>query len=117
MRRFLIILVLAWLPIQTSWAALSVYCGHETAPVAKVHTGHHEHQHQHVDVKADTDSASADVNGTHPDCAVCHAAASITAQGAAGWDGGASGAAPTPGAINAPASPPGQPERPKWLPA
>ena len=115
MRRFLIILVLAWLPIQTSWAALSVYCGHETAVAAKAHTGHHEHQHE--DARADTGSAGAEAGGAHSDCAVCHAAASITAHGAAGWDGGASGAAPTPGAINAPAPPPGQPERPKWLPA
>ena len=115
MRRFLIILVLAWLPIQTSWAALSVYCGHETAVAAKAHTGHHEHQHE--DARADSGSAGADAGGAHSDCAVCHAAASITAQGAAGWDGGANGAAPTPGAINAPAPPPGQPERPKWLPA
>lgn len=44
-RRIVFILLLAILPVQFSWAAVSAYCRHETGAAAK-HFGHHEHQHQ-----------------------------------------------------------------------
>jgi hypothetical protein len=44
MRRWLAILMLALLPLQFGWAAVAVYCGHESDPQAQ-HLGHHEHQH------------------------------------------------------------------------
>ncbi len=43
-RRFLVIVLLALLPLQFSWAAVASYCGHET-PAQAAHFGHHDHQH------------------------------------------------------------------------
>lgn len=45
MRRWLSILLLAFLPFQFSWAAVTTYCEHESG-VRSRHFGHHEHQHQ-----------------------------------------------------------------------
>jgi len=71
MRRWLSILLLVFLPLQFSWAAVGVYCQHETGAAAK-HFGHHDHQHKadasHGD-KADPKAAG----GIDNDCGVCHA--------------------------------------------
>ena len=73
MRRWLAILMLALLPLQFSWAAVAVYCGHESDPQAQ-HLGHHEHQHT-GQATADHDSAPADQSapaGFDFDCGHCH---------------------------------------------
>lgn len=44
MRRWLAIILLAFLPIQLSWAAVASYCEHETTTETS-HLGHHEHKH------------------------------------------------------------------------
>jgi hypothetical protein len=71
MRKWLAILLLVFMPLQLTWAAMELYCQHESGAAAK-HFGHHDHQHKTVD---DTD-ASPDLNkyaGGDPDCAACHA--------------------------------------------
>lgn len=71
MRRWSIILLLALLPLQLSWAAVSTYCQHETDAAAQ-HFGHHEHQH-HADKKAEDDTSTKTLGAVDADCPVCHA--------------------------------------------
>ena len=124
-RRLLIVLLLAWLPVQSVWAALSVYCGHESAPATRTHetggheaagdadapqshAGHHEHQH-------DDDAHPPGAGGTaHPDCAVCHAAAALPARDLAAGATHAHGALPPFAVISLPAPPARAPDRPNW---
>jgi hypothetical protein len=42
MRRLIAIFVLAFLPLQWSYAAVASYCEHEQAPKGQQHLGHHE---------------------------------------------------------------------------
>jgi len=73
MRHWLAIFILALLPLQFSWAAVAVYCGHEAGQHAE-HLGHHEHQHPDQ-TKADQDSAPADHKAPASfdfDCGHCH---------------------------------------------
>ena len=76
MQRWLAILLLVLLPIQFSWAAVAVYCGHEQGPQSE-HLGHHEHEHQHAqasahDGKAPEEGPSVSF-GFDLDCGHCHA--------------------------------------------
>jgi len=71
MRRWPIILLLALLPLQLSWAAVSVYCQHESGAAAQ-HFGHHEHQH-HADETPKDDSGPKTLGAVDADCPVCHA--------------------------------------------
>ena len=125
MRRLLILLLLTWLPVQSAWAAVSVYCGHEgvpaalaqeadgrtaadTAHAAQPHPGHHEHQH-------DDDAHPPGADGTaHPDCAVCHIAAALPAGDMAAGATHANGALPPFVFIVPPAPPARAPDRPNW---
>ena len=134
MRRILVILLLSWLPVQSSWAALSVYCGHEAGAAVQAHAGHHEHAHDRAGPDASSGNSaenSADNSvlgkagsgqpggqtGSHPDCAVCHLAVSLTGDTAAAYATGTD-IAPSVAAVSAlPAPLPAKPERPKWLPA
>ena len=50
MRKWLAIVLLVFLPLQFSWAAVASYCQHETGAAAK-HFGHHAHQHKAADGK------------------------------------------------------------------
>ena len=77
MKRIVVLLALFILPLQYSWAALSVYCGHETSGSAQ-HFGHHYHpQHQSLD---DKDGAGDAAGFTHADCGLCHLAHSYAVQ-------------------------------------
>lgn len=78
MRRLLSILLLALLPLQLSWAAVSVYCQHETGAAAQ-HFGHHEHQH-HADEKAQDDQGTKTLAAVDADCPVCHAGCATALQ-------------------------------------
>ncbi|HRM92060.1 MAG TPA: hypothetical protein PLO08_00345, partial [Alicycliphilus sp.] len=74
MRRLLLILLLAFMPLQSIWAAAAGYCSHEETPGA-AHFGHHVHQrHEDGDgAKAGTDLAKAALD---MDCHACHGAGS-----------------------------------------
>lgn len=71
MKKLLLILLLAVLPLQYTWAAAAVYCTHEQAPTAK-HFGHHTHHHEAAGAKADSPEKTP---GTDNDCGTCHMAA------------------------------------------
>ena len=66
MRKFLIILALLALSIQTSYATVATYCQEERT--AASHAAHHEHE-KPVSIASASDSASYD-----SDCGVCHLA-------------------------------------------
>jgi len=68
MRRWLAILLLGLLPAQLGWAALSVYCAHESGAGAE-HFGHHEHRHTGDDGDMEKGGLA---KGGHADCAGCH---------------------------------------------
>ena len=125
MRKFLLILLLAWLPAQSVWAAVSVYCQHEELQSARsAHVGHHEHEHESSAAPAGTSapdapagSADAPAGAGHPDCSVCHGTAGVVSASRA------NAVRNSPAHIAAPARPalPGppsvRPERPNWQPA
>lgn len=71
MKKLLLIVLLALVPLQVSWAAVTIYCQQEMGPAAE-HLGHHEHQHEgsgsRVDGMPDTGATGIDL-----DCASCHA--------------------------------------------
>lgn len=70
-RKWLVIFLLVFMPLQLSWAAVAGYCRHETGAAAK-HFGHHDHQHKTADGK-DASSDPAKTIGGDPDCSSCHA--------------------------------------------
>lgn len=59
MRRFILVLLLAILPLQWSWAAVANVCQHEVDRTAQ-HLGHHGHEHASVGVDKVTDASSDD---------------------------------------------------------
>jgi hypothetical protein len=69
MRRLLAIIVLLALPLQWSFAAVAVYCQHETAPAAKLHLGHHERPA--IDRSVVPDKSNSGIPGDS-DCPMCH---------------------------------------------
>ena len=76
MRRWFAILLLAFLPLQFSWAAVAGYCGHESDAQAQ-HLGHHDHQHTDQADQADVSKGDDVANGAAPtgsdfDCGHCH---------------------------------------------
>ena len=71
MRRWFLIFLVVFLPMQLSWAAVASYCGHETEATAQ-HVGHHEHQHQADAQPTDSDSTKAS-GAFDTDCGACHA--------------------------------------------
>jgi len=73
MCRFFVIILLALLPFQFTWAAVASYCGHESDAQAQ-HFGHHEHQH-HGDSTVDQDNgdvAGKTLGSSDLDCGHCH---------------------------------------------
>ena len=74
MRRWLLVLLLALLPLQLSWAAVAAYCQHETAPAQAEHFGHHEHQHHDQGAAKTKDSHGAKKAPltVDNDCGTCH---------------------------------------------
>lgn len=65
MLRWIVILLLALLPLQSVWAAAGSYCEHEQGPGAW-HFGHHAHTHSEA---SHDEQESPTVK--HPDCATC----------------------------------------------
>ncbi len=121
MRRILVIVLLALLPLQFSWAAVASYCGHETVAGAG-HLGHHAHAH-HADTGAkfnpvaDEDAKGDQVSGAvHPDCVHCHGSCGVMPNLSSALPAVLSTAPPRAtldetGGAHAPA----RPERPQWL--
>jgi hypothetical protein len=76
MRRWLLIFLLALLPLQLSWAAASAYCQHERDTQPE-HWGHHESESRGTDRSHSGEGAqknsSAQPNAVVGDCAACHA--------------------------------------------
>ena len=72
MFRWLLLVLMFALPVQFVSAAVSGYCGHESAP-ASFHVGHHAHQHRSVE---QTDAAQGQSTPSaiqdHGDCSACH---------------------------------------------
>jgi hypothetical protein len=96
MRRWLLLFLLAVIPMQLSWAALASYCQHETVPAKAAHFGHHQHDHQDqagdrhgVDLaKAKGDHAGDDTKSPlalDDDCSYCHLGCAQAPAGATDW--------------------------------
>ena len=68
MFRLVALLLALLMPLQLVWGSAAAYCGHETAPQAAKHFGHHEHVHK-VDTKKPADTKLVGDN----DCGPCHA--------------------------------------------
>lgn len=72
MRRWLLILFIALLPLQFTWAAVASYCLHEEAPAGAQHFGHHEHEHDDAVTGTEEAAAKSSVLQVDGDCAYCH---------------------------------------------
>jgi hypothetical protein len=74
-KRLLLVLMLALLPLQSVWASAARYCSHEGSheTAAPQHLGHHEHEHAAPAAASLPDGAGADL-----DCAVCHLACCVS---------------------------------------
>ena len=113
MRKCLAIVLLVFLPLQFSWAAVASYCQHETGAAAK-HFGHHAHQHKAADGK-DASPDPAKTLGGDPDCASCHAGCFSVLSGEIKLASSISPSLDTayhPESLAAP--PPERLERPRW---
>jgi hypothetical protein len=76
LRRWILIVLLACLPLQGSLALALGYCQHESdaAGQQQTHAGHHEHQHKAKAVgESKIDAAALE----HADCAQCHFGCSL----------------------------------------
>ncbi|MBY0265552.1 MAG: hypothetical protein K2W84_04010 [Burkholderiales bacterium] len=72
MRKLLLILLLAIMPSQATWAGVAAYCQHEQG-AAVSHFGHHDHGCR--DAKASVTDAEGQPAGSSfadGDCQVCH---------------------------------------------
>ena len=75
MKRLLLILLLAILPLQATWAAVATYCQHEKESTSR-HFGHHQHKHEHEHQHAQAEEQQKDSSiKFHTDCLTCQAAA------------------------------------------
>jgi hypothetical protein len=73
MRRLVMIFLLVLVPLQLSWAALSAYCPHETASLAR-QAGEHHHKHAHLTDAGQQDHSDPHATGSvDADSGVCHA--------------------------------------------
>lgn len=119
MRRWLAILLLVFLPLQFSWAAVANYCAHETGAAAS-HVGHHDHAgHSHASKDVDP-GHKGQADGKTPsasylDCGHCHGTCAAMVDVVASFEAEALASAPlslsaAPSAEHMPA----QPERPQW---
>ena len=67
MKRLFLIILLAVLPLQISWAAVAVYCGHEQGKAGQ-HFGHHDDEHKAFSAKPDPDKQPGKFNLGHDHC-------------------------------------------------
>lgn len=71
MRRLVTIFLLVLMPMQLTWAALSVYCPHETGSPAR-QVDAHDHQHQ-ADADQEDRSDPHATGNVNADSGSCHA--------------------------------------------
>ncbi|WP_395702250.1 cation efflux protein, CzcI family [Aquabacterium sp.] len=71
MRRFVIVLMMLLLPLQSTWAAAAAYCAHETE-VAVKHVGHHQHEHKPSQSDVSKFTKSSGLGDADSDCGYCH---------------------------------------------
>ena len=73
MRRWLSILLLVLLPLQSGWAAVSAYSEHATES-NEAHIGHHVHAHDSVSsvAPASANAAEQPGNALEIECGHCH---------------------------------------------
>ncbi len=122
MRRWLAILLLVFMPLQLSWAAVANYCAHE-ADAGAGHFGHHPHVwHGHA-VPGAADEAGADVGtadgsssaAADIDCGHCHGYSACLAHAVpAGAVAGLGSAPKIRGDAARSGHVPDAPERPQW---
>ena len=62
MRKLLIVLLVLFLPLQWSTAAVAAFCSHEGGSLKRAHLGHHTHNH------ADRDGTERSDHGTSKTC-------------------------------------------------
>lgn len=75
-RKWLTILLLIFMPLQFSWAALSTYCQHES-DTTTTHIGHHDHQHKKSKHALENSKTPAELlknQSSESDCSICLAA-------------------------------------------
>lgn len=76
LRRWVAIVLLSVVSLQSVWAAAAAYCGHEASAEAAQHPGHHLHDHEHAQAAADASpqapAADGPIPGDHLDCHACH---------------------------------------------
>ena len=113
MRRIILTLMILFLPVQGTWAAVTVYCNHETGNGESRHFGHHFHRHQASANGSSTDSSQT--GGIDNDCGFCHLNFKLVH--AMSFDGPSNCELSL---VNAPCSTryssyiPEEPDRPKW---
>jgi hypothetical protein len=73
-KKLIFILLLTLLPLQFSWAAVSMYCQHEQGKATQ-HIGHHLHKHEAAAGAQDNQDSPSKV---HNDCGYCHLACQAT---------------------------------------
>lgn len=114
MKKYLAILLLLVLPVQSAWAAVDSFCKHETGAAAE-HLGHHDHQHKYEGTEPAATDSSSGSTGANADYDHCHggtssvlsATLSVTAHRAA---------TPSSHSLGDLLPPPlaDRPERPQW---
>ena len=124
MKNLALIWLIAFLPIQMTWAAVSVYCTHHEDDKAAQHFGHHgdehegHHDYEHEDViAADNDSGQPDSQKTTEQSHGHHHHGGTLGMMTFVWlpTHDASSTETTPGLQALISSlPPSQPERPNW---
>ena len=67
MKRLFLIILLAVLPLQISWAAVADYCGHEQGKASQ-HFGHHDDEHKAFSAKSGSDNQPGKFNLGHDHC-------------------------------------------------
>ncbi len=67
MKRLFLILMLAVLPLQISWAAVADYCGHEPGKAGQ-HFGHHDEEHKASPATPDSDNQPGKFDLGHDHC-------------------------------------------------
>ena len=118
MRRLFVLLLLAFLPLQSVWAVAASYCMHEAVP-AVAHFGHHVHAHHEGheghEGHADGAGASAAKAGADMDCHACHGMGNALHMDAVAPPLRLAGTRPVPFVLPLLQSPsPHRPERPNW---
>jgi len=69
MKRFLFLVLLCVLPLQSSLAAVAEYCTHDSREVQTAHPGHHEHDGQKQKQKQSKKAPNSSVPQAGLDCA------------------------------------------------